>query len=112
MLNELSNKNEPISKETLNKVINNNEQIMKNENNELTVFIGTWNMAGIEMNPNEKFFDWFFPLKDMKNPPDIYVVGFQEIVELNAGNILINTNATAVDNYRTLITKNLNKIGE
>ena len=81
------------------------------EQQELNLFIGTWNMGGVDMNNNENFFDWLFPLKDMKTP-DIYVIGFQEIVKLNATNIFIISNASTVENYRILLTKNLNKIGE
>ena len=80
-------------------------------NNELNIFIGTWNMAGVEMNPNEKFLDWLMPIKDMK-APDIYVIGFQEIIELVFSNIIFTTNKTVVYNYRNLITNNLSKIGE
>jgi len=63
------------------------------------------------MNYNEKFYDWLLPIKNM-DTPDIYVVGFQEIVELVFSNIFFTSNASIVDNYRLLLTKNLRKIGE
>ena len=63
------------------------------------------------MSTNENLFDWLFPIKDMPTP-DIYVVGFQEIVKLSATNIFMNSNTSTVENYKTLLSKNLNKIGE
>jgi len=68
-------------------------------------------MAGEDLNPNEDFFDWLFPLQDMKTP-DLYIVGFQEIVKLNTTNIVFNSNSHTVDNYKVMLMKNLNKIGE
>jgi hypothetical protein len=119
VLDEITGKtNTYITHDMLNNIINKNNSEVKEDHdfahrkeNELTIFIGSWNMAGVNMNPNEKFFDWLFPIKDMKEP-DIYVIGFQEIVELVMSNILFNSNSHIVDNYRNLITKNLNKIGE
>jgi len=101
--------------EQLTKILNGTEKIDNKEYetsaNELTIFIGTWNMAGVSMDSNEKFTEWLYPVKNMK-APDIYVIGFQEIVELVFSNILFNSNANTVNNYRTLLTKNLQKIGE
>ncbi len=79
--------------------------------NKLNVYIGTWNMAGVEMNTNENLFDWLFPIKDMK-PPDLYIVGFQEIVALSATNIVFSSNSNTVETYKNLLFKNLNKIGK
>ena len=84
---------------------------INNDSPTLDIFIGTWNMAGITMNTNENFFNWLFPVKEMKTP-DLYVIGFQEIVKLNASNIFINSNEKTVDTYKIMLTKNLNKIGE
>lgn len=54
-------------------------------------------------------FEWLFPLKEMKSP-DIYVIGLQEIVSLNAKNIVLSSNSSQVDSWRNLIQKNLNEI--
>jgi hypothetical protein len=61
------------------------------------------------MKESSMLFEWLFPLKDMKSP-DIYVIGLQEIVSLNAKNIVLSSNAAQVDAWRNLIQKNLNEI--
>ena len=48
-------------------------------------------------------------MKDMKTP-DIYIVGFQEIVDLNAKNIVLSSNTSKVDFWKNLIIKHLNEI--
>ncbi|GAV29654.1 hypothetical protein PMKS-003155 [Pichia membranifaciens] len=52
--------------------------------NDITIFTGTFNLAGASDNRN--LTEWLFP--DEGFSPDIFVVGFQEVVELNASNIL------------------------
>ncbi|XP_054792585.1 type I inositol polyphosphate 5-phosphatase 8-like [Prosopis cineraria] len=50
----------------------------------LKVFVGTWNLGGKSPNDNLSLTEW---LKS-PSPADIFVIGFQEIVPLNAGNVL------------------------
>lgn len=52
----------------------------------LTIFSGTFNLAGSSKNDNLS--DWLFPRQGFT--PDVFVIGFQEVVELNASNILKN----------------------
>jgi synaptojanin len=66
-----------------------NEQLEKFESkfttfDDITIFTGTFNLAGAHQNKN--LTDWLFPNEGFS--PDIFVVGFQEVVELNASNIL------------------------
>nr|XP_029116977.1 type I inositol polyphosphate 5-phosphatase 8 isoform X2 [Elaeis guineensis] len=50
------------------------------------MFVGTWNVGGRSPHQGElNLKDW---LMNTSSPADIYVLGFQEIVPLNAGNIL------------------------
>jgi hypothetical protein len=42
--------------------------------------------------------------------PDIYIIGLQEIVSLNAKNIMLSSNSSKVDFWRNLICKNLGEI--
>nr|XP_018264769.1 phosphatidylinositol phosphate phosphatase [Kwoniella dejecticola CBS 10117]OBR86927.1 phosphatidylinositol phosphate phosphatase [Kwoniella dejecticola CBS 10117] len=49
----------------------------------LSIFSGTWNLNGKA--PDEALDEWLFPPSDR---PDIYMIAFQEIVELTAGQIL------------------------
>ena len=73
------------------------------------MFIGTWNVGATTFS-GSKLLDWLLPLKDMKNTPDIYMIGLQEIVSLNATNILLTSNSSKVDLWRNLITNTLNSI--
>jgi len=104
------------SHDQISKLINNTvtTEVQSNKSNkqngELNIFISSWNMSGVDININQNLLDWLYPVKDM-NPPDIYVIGFQEIVELSFSNI-ISSNATVVYKYRTLLINNLSKIGK
>jgi hypothetical protein len=49
------------------------------------IFVGTWNVNG--RTPSESLLPWLFPYPGLPEP-DIFVLGFQEIVPLNAQQIL------------------------
>ncbi|XP_072996722.1 type I inositol polyphosphate 5-phosphatase 8 [Typha latifolia] len=51
----------------------------------LGMFVGTWNVGGRAPHGGINLKDW---LMSTPSPADIYVLGFQEIVPLNAGNVL------------------------
>ena len=67
--------------------------------------MGTWNVGGKEPKEGLMLFEWLFPMGDMKTP-DIYIIGFQEIVDLAdkiyeqkrgmGGNAFINACGAAV----------------
>ncbi|XP_048226172.1 type I inositol polyphosphate 5-phosphatase 8 isoform X2 [Ricinus communis] len=50
----------------------------------LRMFVGTWNVGGKSPHEGLNLTDWL----SSPAPADIYVLGFQEIVPLNAGNVL------------------------
>ncbi|KAJ7752739.1 SacI homology domain-containing protein [Mycena maculata] len=50
-----------------------------------TVFVGTWNLNGRP--PSESLLPWLFP-RDSAAEPDMFVLGFQEIVPLTAQQIV------------------------
>ncbi|KMZ62556.1 hypothetical protein ZOSMA_456G00060 [Zostera marina] len=52
------------------------------------MFVGTWNVSGRATHDALNLRDWL--CTTTTTPADIYVLGFQEIVALNAGNILVN----------------------
>ena len=58
--------------------------------NKLKIFVGSWNTANTELNKNKDLCldSWLLP-KDPKLVPDIYFIGFQEVVELNATNVIM-----------------------
>jgi inositol-1,4,5-trisphosphate 5-phosphatase len=76
---------------------------------ELNIFIGSWNVAGSQIKDDINLLDWLRP-KSMDKTPDIYCIGLQEIVELNAGNVLISSNSNRVDFWKHNIVNNLNTI--
>ncbi|KAL1351808.1 hypothetical protein HN51_015682 [Arachis hypogaea] len=51
---------------------------------DLRMFVGTWNVGGKSPDEALNLRDWF----KSPSPADVYVIGFQEIVPLNAGNVL------------------------
>lgn len=56
------------------------------ETEKITILAGTFNLAGT--NKSDDLTEWLFPRKGFS--PSVFVVGFQEVVELNASNILKN----------------------
>ncbi|KAG9458791.1 hypothetical protein H6P81_003299 [Aristolochia fimbriata] len=73
---------------------------------ELRVCVGTWNVGG-KLPPDDlDIKDWL----DMDEPADIYVLGLQEVVPLNAGNIFGAEDNRPVPKWEYLIRETLNKI--
>ncbi len=87
---------------------------------DLLISVHTWNVNGSKKFKEGKIdlFDWLFPIKDFLNlknfseinSPDIYLIGFQEIVDLNAKYIMFNSNSSKIDLWHDFLTTNLNKI--
>ena len=71
--------------------------------------MGTWNVGGKEPKEGLMLFEWLFPMGDMKTP-DIYIIGLQEIVDLNAKNIVLSSNTSKVDYWKNLVIKHLERI--
>ncbi|KAK7345657.1 hypothetical protein VNO77_16265 [Canavalia gladiata] len=70
----------------------------------LRMFVGTWNVGGKSPNEGLNLKDWLmFP-----SPADIYVIGFQEIIPLNAGNVLGPEDSGPAAKWLTLIRQALN----
>jgi hypothetical protein len=76
---------------------------------ELTVFIGSWNVGGQNLKEDIKLIEWLFPSK-MKKTPDIYCIGLQEIVELNANYLLLSSNQPKVEYWKNNIKNNLDAV--
>ena len=96
---------------------NKKEKSKKSNLENIKLFIGTFNVSAIEPNTILSKFDvtsFLFPKKfskniSKKNLPDIIYIAFEEIVELNANNILISSNQDIVDLYTTKITTEICK---
>jgi hypothetical protein len=82
----------------------------RKEVKELLLFVGSWNFAGKEIQENFNLLDWLLPVKNT-NTPDIYIIGFQEIVDLNAKNIVFSvSNSAKVESWKKALIKNLSMI--
>ncbi|OMP04121.1 Inositol polyphosphate-related phosphatase [Corchorus olitorius] len=75
------------------------------ETRELRVFVTTWNVGGKTPNNEMNLEDFLL----MEGSADIYVCGFQEIVPLNAGNVLVIEDNEPAAKWLTLINQALNK---
>ncbi|OVA10611.1 Inositol polyphosphate-related phosphatase [Macleaya cordata] len=73
---------------------------------ELKVCVGTWNLGGILPPDDLDIKDWL----DTDELADIYVLGFQEIVPLNAGNIFGAEDRKPVQKWENIIRETLNRI--
>lgn len=71
------------------------------------VFVGTWNVGGKAPCNGLNLDEWLHT----SPPADVYILGFQEIVPLNAGNILGAENNGPAAKWLTLIHQTLNKSG-
>ncbi|KAK4486742.1 hypothetical protein RD792_006688 [Penstemon davidsonii] len=69
-----------------------------------SMFVGTWNVGGKSPHDGLDLNDWL----RTKAPADIYVLGFQEIVPLNAGNVLGPEDSGPVEKWLSLIRQALN----
>ncbi|XP_024030888.1 type IV inositol polyphosphate 5-phosphatase 3 isoform X2 [Morus notabilis] len=73
---------------------------------ELRICVGTWNVGG-KLPPDDlDIDDWL----DTNEPADVYVLGLQEIVPLNAGNIFGAEDGRPVILWENIIREALNRI--
>ncbi|CAL5193672.1 unnamed protein product [Lathyrus oleraceus] len=70
------------------------------------IFVATWNVAGKSPPSYLSLEDWLH----ISPPADIYVLGFQEIVPLNAGNVLGTEDNGPAKKWLALIRKTLNNL--
>ncbi|KAG2665510.1 hypothetical protein I3760_15G011100 [Carya illinoinensis] len=75
-------------------------------NEEVRICVGTWNVGG-KLPPDDlDIDDWL----NNNEPADIYVLGLQEIVPLNAGNIFGAEDSRPVPRWENIIRETLNRI--
>ncbi|MCD7447913.1 hypothetical protein HAX54_036281 [Datura stramonium] len=72
---------------------------------EVRVTIGTWNVAGRLPDEDLDIDEWLC----MNEPADIYILGFQEVVPLNAGNVLGAENRRPIPKWEAIIRRTLNR---
>ncbi|KAB2093010.1 hypothetical protein ES319_A02G067900v1 [Gossypium barbadense] len=76
------------------------------DSKEIRICVGTWNVGGKFPPDDLDIDDWI----DIHEPADIYVLGFQEIVPLNAGNIFGAEDSRPVPKWENIIREALNRI--
>ncbi|XP_050942392.1 type I inositol polyphosphate 5-phosphatase 2 isoform X3 [Cucumis melo] len=72
---------------------------------DLRVTVATWNVAGRIPDEDLEINDWLCT----EDPGDIYIIGFQEVVPLNAGNVLGAEDNKPIPKWEALIRRTLNK---
>ncbi|XP_011090513.1 type I inositol polyphosphate 5-phosphatase 5 [Sesamum indicum] len=72
---------------------------------DVRIFVGTWNVGGNSPNYGLNLEDFL----QAEGSADIYVLGFQEIVPLNAGNVLVVEDSEPAVKWLALISHALNK---
>ncbi|XP_056846255.1 type IV inositol polyphosphate 5-phosphatase 3-like isoform X1 [Raphanus sativus] len=75
-------------------------------NKEIRVCVGTWNVGGVSPPSDLDIDDWI----DINHSADIYVLGLQEVVPLNAGNILGAEDNRPVAKWEEVIREALNRV--
>ncbi|XP_009764112.1 type IV inositol polyphosphate 5-phosphatase 3 isoform X3 [Nicotiana sylvestris] len=73
---------------------------------EIKVCVGTWNVAGRFPSEDLELDSWL----DVNEPADIYVIGFQEVIPLNAGNIFGAEDSRPISVWEDIIRETLNKV--
>ncbi|KAG5419512.1 INP53 [Candida metapsilosis] len=72
----------------------------------IKVFTGTYNVNALEPSSNIDLTPWLFPPEN-DTIPDIYAIGFQELIELNAGAFLAG-DVTKPQKWATILNQQLN----
>ncbi|XP_030535074.2 type I inositol polyphosphate 5-phosphatase 5 [Rhodamnia argentea] len=75
------------------------------EARELRIFVGTWNVGGRTPNNTLNLEDFL----QVEGSSDLYVLGFQEIVPLSAGNVLVVEDNEPAAKWLVLINQALNR---
>lgn len=72
---------------------------------DVRVMIGTWNVAGRVPIEDLELDEWLCT----KEPAEMYILGFQEVVPLNAGNVLGAEDNRPIPKWEAIIRRTLNK---
>ncbi|KAL4590946.1 hypothetical protein LXL04_003893 [Taraxacum kok-saghyz] len=83
----------------------NSESVHSTKTKDVRITIGTWNVAGRPPYDGLDIDNWLC----LHEPADIYVLGFQEVVPLNVGNVLGAETREPTSKWDTIIRKSLNK---
>lgn len=78
---------------------------------DISMFTGTYNVNALEPTSRVDLADWLFPPEISGPLPDIYAIGFQELIELNASSIL-NADGSRSNHWSQLLNDQLNSHNE
>ena len=78
---------------------------------DISMFTGTYNVNALEPTSRVDLTDWLFPPEISGPLPDIYAIGFQELIELNASSIL-NADGSRSNHWSQLLNDQLNSHNE
>ncbi|XP_031492517.1 type IV inositol polyphosphate 5-phosphatase 9-like [Nymphaea colorata] len=99
-------KQRPASRSLLFPVMSETITIDRLFTEEYRIFVSTWNVGGIPPPEDLNLEDW---LDTGSKSYDIYILGFQEVVPLNAGNVLGSENPSICMKWNSLIRTALNR---
>ncbi|KAJ6760127.1 I INOSITOL POLYPHOSPHATE 5-PHOSPHATASE putative-RELATED [Salix purpurea] len=86
--------------------ISSGKHIADHDQGKHKIFVGSWNVGGVAPPDDLNMEEWLCTHTD---PADIYVLGFQEVVPLNAGNIVLGfENRKICCRWNSLIREALN----
>ncbi|KAK9271830.1 hypothetical protein L1049_002195 [Liquidambar formosana] len=104
--NDKKKKNDKMSSGIEGLNLSNFERLMApaTEVQDVRIFVGTWNVGGKTPNNGLNLEDFL----QVEGSSDIYVLGFQEIVPLSAGNVLVSEDNEPAAKWLALINQALN----
>lgn len=76
---------------------------------DISIFTGTFNLNNLDPKPTLDLSSWLFP-PETTDLPDIFAIGLQELIELNAGSIL-SADASKPEKWAQIIQRHLNAQG-
>lgn len=68
----------------------------------LKINVSSWNLGGAKPMEDVDISKWLFPL-GKEYVPDMFIIGFQEIVPLTAKNVVTNKNADMISYWEKTI---------
>ena len=94
------------------KIVGNEKINILKKTNKLNLLLITWNVAAISIKRNYDLSDLFIKniLYEKNISPDIIVIGLQEIVELEVGNVLLNSNEKSINFWKEIYQQTLLKV--
>lgn len=89
----------------------NRHRILFSNSEELIISVHSWNVNGSKHHTEKlDITEWLFPCLNEAHAPDIFLVGLEEVVDLNAANIVFNSNSKNIELWHNLLLSNLNKV--